>query len=186
MAESYTNQNRRPKTLYMHLQIKNSSRIVINFLLCWKNGDRNTQFFVTSIFRKWQWQITSKHSAGNQRLLDGSPLVEIILGKDSNFSLSLKPSLHFLGHHRLGRIHRKEDIQPLRDTYGVECRVCVQEGAEGLGDQPRVRHWGQGLCGAGTVLCFLPVFLGCKGQVKNEQKLPYIQVRSPFVGVRWE
>ena len=35
--------------------------------------------------------------------------------------------------------------------------------------------------GAGAVLCFLPAFLGCKGQVKNEYKVPYIQVKHQEV-----
>lgn len=87
---------------------------------------------------------------------------------DSNFSQSPKPTLHLLGDHRLGRIHRKEDIQPLRETLmewsvgdvfkrglkGMEIRT-----ASGTEDKSH---------GAGAVLCFLPAFLACKGQVKNE------------------
>ena len=41
---------------------------------------------------------------------------------DSNFSVSLMPTLHYREDHRLGRIHRKEDIQPLRETR-MECSV---------------------------------------------------------------
>lgn len=87
---------------------------------------------------------------------------------DSNFSLSPKTTLRFLGGRRLGRIHRKEDIQPLRETImersvggvfkrglrGMEIRIA--SGTEDTGHGP------------GTILCFLTAFLGCKGQVKNE------------------
>lgn len=83
-----------------------------------------------------------------------TPLYEIIWGMDSNFSLSPKSTLHFLGGRRLGRIHRKEDIQPLRETImewsvggvfkrglrGMEIRTA--SGTEDTGHGP------------GTILCF--------------------------------
>lgn len=74
-------------------------------------------------------------------------------GINSNFSLPPMSTSN-----RLGRIHRKEDIQPLKETLGkwsVEDVLKRGQGGFQISTEPATEDNGHGL-------------LGCKGQEKNE------------------